>query len=144
VPSVTASTHILLMNRSLFTGRPFFPLVTGVSVHISFCSPAVSFPTISSHLNPSVEDWLSNLRRFPRSCTQKCQQNGRQHTTPPPQLDKADKAKKTRTHILQCRSKALTLASLQKDSRQFPPPQTPKQTRREVADKLTACGSIGC
>lgn len=31
-------THILLMNRSLFTGRPFLPLVTGVSVHISFCA----------------------------------------------------------------------------------------------------------
>ena len=30
-------THMLLMKRSLFTGRPFFPLCTGVSVHISFC-----------------------------------------------------------------------------------------------------------
>jgi len=31
-------THILLMNLSLFTGLPFFPFVTGVSVHISFCT----------------------------------------------------------------------------------------------------------
>lgn len=30
-------THILLMNLSLLTGRPFFPLASlGVSVHISF------------------------------------------------------------------------------------------------------------
>ncbi len=30
-------SYILLKNRSLLTGRPFFPFLTGVSVHISFC-----------------------------------------------------------------------------------------------------------
>ena len=72
------STHILLMKRSLFTGRPFFPLCTGVSVHISFCwqesalSTDLSLPAASRH-----DASFKHLQHSPESY-QTCQQHAPQ------------------------------------------------------------------
>lgn len=46
-----SSTHILLMNRSLFTGLPFLPaLFLGVSVHISFTFSSTILQCLSNAL----------------------------------------------------------------------------------------------
>lgn len=56
------------MNRSLLTGRPFLPLCTGVSVHISFCR--------GKHQNPVA--YLTRVtppRHPPTVCTYDILQN---------------------------------------------------------------------
>ena len=94
------------MNLSLFTGLPFLPFVTGVSVHISFCSfkPSAADPrqTTNSVSHPASPHVLTTFSKtLPKS----------QHTA-------SNHSRPSQTHILQCRSKAFTLASLPNPLRQ--------------------------
>lgn len=98
------AAHILLMNLSLLTGRPFLPLCTGVSVHISFCGASQQLSQ-----NPAVKN---NPRAVPVITTILPVLTTFSRILPPSQQSPSKSSYRIRTYMLQWRSKALTLASL--------------------------------
>jgi hypothetical protein len=121
-------THILLMNLSLFTGRPFLPFCTGVSVHISFCWRRIS---ISSESCVQLHHAMNVLTTFSRILS---------NVSKPP----VKPLKRVNTHMLQWRSKALTLASLNHHHKSAISPQNTTQPIPPDQIQLTACDSTEC